>query len=95
MRNKLNWSDTVDWQLACRRAGGRRGDNAWRQMQALLRQRQMVNLLHRLDLGLTTRGAQSELARLLGVHRSTIHRDLATLRMEFWTARSRYRTYRR
>jgi hypothetical protein len=73
----INWSAPTDWQTVCRRAYGRRRFNAWRTFLANDRRRQVLELL--LELGGLERGAQSRVAEALGVHRSTISKDLKHL----------------
>ena len=68
----------------CRRAGGRRRYNKVRQFMAFQRLLQVVALLKELGLG---RGSQSRIAEHLGVHRSTICRDVAKLERGFWGGR--------
>ena len=70
MRNP--WSDRTDPETVARRVAGRRHYNAVRTFRAALRRREVAALL--LD-GLS----QSDIARQLGVHRSTICRDVAAL----------------
>ena len=69
------WScDNEDW-IVHRRAWGRRRYNAQRRRLAQTR-RKRVECLMLGGLGLFgTRGQKSAIARLLGVHRSTITRD--------------------
>ena len=69
------------WDAVCRRAGGRRHYNAVRQFQAAQRLLQVLALLNDFGLG---RGSQSRIAERLGVHRSTICRDVAKLERRFW-----------
>ena len=64
-----NWGDPIATGQAHRRAGGRRRYNARRQDAA--RRRLEIVLKMRLVENLN----QSQIARRLGVHRSTIHRD--------------------
>ena len=71
MRN--TWSDRTDPETVARRVAGRRHYNAVRTFRAALRRREVAALL--LD-GLS----QSDIARQLGVHRSTICRDMVSLR---------------
>jgi hypothetical protein len=73
------WAERTDWDTVCRRAGGRRGYNARRRFLALYRRRRLLDLALKHDLSLFDHGAQAELARRLGVHRSTVHRDLRAL----------------
>ncbi len=71
----------MTWGQVCRRAGGRRGYNAQRQFAAAYRRSEVARLLlagvGRRHSGLT--GQQAEIARQLGVHPSTISRDLAAI----------------
>jgi transcriptional regulator of acetoin/glycerol metabolism len=62
-----------------------------RQVQAELRRQRLVELLVAQNDGPTDWGIQAKLARALGVHRSTVCRDLKAFRLEFWLARSRRR----
>ncbi|MHB8974421.1 MAG: hypothetical protein ACYC3X_28920 [Pirellulaceae bacterium] len=68
---------TSRWEAVCRRAGGRRHDNAVRQFLALRRLREVVDLLVKIGM---SRGYQSRVAEALGVSRATICRDMARLR---------------
>ena len=67
-----NWTAQTDSQTAARRAGGRRRYNAWRRLLAHARLGAVVKELNEVGF---SRGYQSEIARRLGVHRSTVHRD--------------------
>jgi hypothetical protein len=67
----------LDWEATCRRASGRRHYNSVRQFLANYRLTQLVELLHETGF---RRGYQTQIAKELGVHRSTICRDLARLR---------------
>ena len=69
------WGSCSEEQ-AHRRAGGRRRHNAIRRLHAELRRVELVALVKQDGLGY---GAQSRYARLLGVHRSTVSRDLEIL----------------
>lgn len=71
MSNK-SWAPT-DPDTAARRAGGRRRYNAARRDDALLRRHLVAEMLGEYGF---ERGAQSRMAEVLGVHRSTISRDL-------------------
>lgn len=75
------WRDAIPVQQAYRRAGGRRGYNAVRQIRARLRRNE---ILARMVVGtsflpLINRGAQARLAEEFRVHRSTIHRDIGAI----------------
>jgi transcriptional antiterminator len=67
----------LSWDQICRRAGARNRWNSLRTFLANERRRQVLELL--LALGGLERGAQSRLAEALGVHRSTISKDLKRL----------------
>lgn len=71
-----NWTDRTDFQTAARRAGGRRAYNNWRHLLSNVRLGAVVNELKGIGFG---RGYQAEIARRLGVHRSTINRDFKKL----------------
>ena len=79
MSNKAAWSRPTSADEACRRAGGRRRYNAVRQFQAILRRKTVLELL--LKLG-HRRGVQSLIAARLGVHRSTVSKDIAAILTE-------------
>jgi DNA invertase Pin-like site-specific DNA recombinase len=68
-----NWSVLVPDAVAHARAGGRRAHNARRQFLAARRRAEVVRLIAVRGLEY---GTQTEIARALGVHRSTICRDL-------------------
>ncbi len=74
----------ADWNAFCRRAGGRRQYNAVRRFRALERLTEVVNLLVEFGRGY---GYQSQIADRLGVHRSTICRDIARLTRIHWGGR--------
>jgi hypothetical protein len=61
-----------------RRAGGCRHYNCWRQAQALIRRSNESRLLR--EYPHFKRGTVSAIAKKLGVHRSTVCRDLKALR---------------
>ena len=75
MRNSA-WSAPTDWETVCKRARGRANYNARRRLAARLRQREVLVLLARFGWKY---GVQSLIAAHLGVHKSTICRDLATM----------------
>ncbi len=66
----------MTWDQLCRRTGGRRHYNSWRQTMALLRQRKVINYWRE---SRDRHGWQAEAAMALGVHRSTITRGVRTL----------------
>lgn len=86
-KRTTSWSHPTDWDTVCRRASGRRSYNAIRQIQALVRRRRLVDLLVSQRAMLTAHGVQAKLARTLGVHRSTICRDIAALLAEAASSR--------
>jgi transposase len=71
------WSASTDWETVCRRNAGRRRYNALRRLLRDRRRRQVLDLL--LEDGLLTHGAKARVARALGVHKSTITRDVAAI----------------
>lgn len=73
-----NWTNRTDSQTAARRAGGRRRYNRWRNLCSHARLGAVVKELNEVGF---LRGNQAEIARRLGVHRSTVHRDLKKLEM--------------
>jgi DNA-binding CsgD family transcriptional regulator len=77
---KRDWHRRTTPEQAARRAGGRRHYNQIRALQALVRGLEVARLA---ALGYR----QAEIARQLGVHRSTVCRDVAKL----LDARSRLR----
>lgn len=62
----------LTWDQICRRAGGRRAYNAQRQFAAAFRLREVASLLR-------DGHHQAEIARRLGVHPSTVCRDVKKL----------------
>ena len=68
-----DWGAWVPADVAYRRAGGRRHYNAWRQFMAIMRRRKVGKML-------LAGKKQVDIARALGVHRSTISRDVTWLR---------------
>jgi hypothetical protein len=72
-----NWSFPTSNSEAYRRAGGRRHYNHWRQTLALIRRTKVSRLLRRYPL--FQRGTVTGIARELGVHPSTICRDIKAL----------------
>jgi hypothetical protein len=63
----------VTWEEAVKRAAGRRHINAVRRFRRDARRAQVAQLLEEYGFG---RGVASRIARELGVHRATIHRDI-------------------
>ncbi len=77
------WSDKTDWETVCRRASWRRHYNSVRWFRAHYRRSEVARLLN-VQGSLFDRGTQARLARLLGVSRSTICRDVAYLLRLGW-----------
>jgi hypothetical protein len=71
-----SWSQPTSWEEVCKRAAGRYKYNALRTFQAQLRRKEVLNLLHRWGW---VAGVQSQIAEHLGVHKSTICRDLKVI----------------
>ncbi len=69
----------MTWEAICWRAGGRRHYNTWRRDLAFMR-RGDVLAYWRVSRGAP--GWQAKAAAALGVHRSTITRDVEALRAE-------------
>jgi hypothetical protein len=74
-------SNVMTWDEVCRRAGGRRHYNHWRQTIRQLRRLQVLRLLD--GYPVFHRGAVRGIARQLNVHPSTICRDIKALNQEF------------
>lgn len=70
----MNWSAPTDLDSVCKRAAGRRRYNAKRQAEA--RDRFKIVLETILPPEGRKRGTQAQLAHALGVHRSTVSRDV-------------------
>jgi AraC-like DNA-binding protein len=85
-----NWSEPTDSLSAAKRAAGRRHYNAVRQFCAEHRRLAVSKLLIRIGW---RRGCQTEIARKLGVSRSTICRDLQTLLRDSRAAAERAATF--
>jgi hypothetical protein len=83
------WSMPVSDDLAHRRASGRRRYNARRQLQAAARRDDLIRLWaianDRGGLGLFEWGVRADMARQLGVHRSTVTRDLTRIFADWQT----------
>jgi hypothetical protein len=75
-----SWTAYTAFDAVCRRAAGRSRYHALRQFQRAQRRCQVVHLLGKYGLG--RYGVLSRIARDLGVHRSTISRDVAVLLAE-------------
>jgi len=71
----------MEWQAIYRRASGRRHYNLVRQFCADKRRRDVARLLRETGIGW---GYQTRIARQLSVSRSTVCRDLARIRGEYW-----------
>jgi hypothetical protein len=69
-----NWSAATDPETVARRAGGRQAYNWQRQVARTVRRWRLVRLLKK--YGLWRRGTLARIARELGVHRSTVSRDV-------------------
>lgn len=85
-----NWTNATSWAIVCARANGRRRYHRKLRREQRRRRREVAWLV---DIGYFTdkyhdnqlygvllQGNQTDAAKLLGVHRSTISRDLAALR---------------
>jgi hypothetical protein len=87
-KRATNWSAPTDWETVCRRAAGRNAYNSRRRLLQEFRRFELVRAADRLrGRSLWARGAQSELAAMLGVSRSTISRDVKALLAEVNTGR--------
>lgn len=88
-----NWGAETDPETVWLRAGGRRRYNTRRRRIALARVGQIIQLLGETGFH---RGYQSEIARRLGVTRSTICRDMQFLRRleQGWTLEHIYEVRR-
>lgn len=73
------WSKPTSFEEVQRRAGGRRTHNSIRRLRALLRRREVLDIILRDSLWLTERGTASRIAREVGVHGSTTLRDIRML----------------
>ncbi len=86
----MNWSAKTDFDVVCKRAAGRRRYNAKRRAEARERYLQVVEAI--MPTNGRKRGSQAQLARALGVHRSTICRDVAKWRRLLLEAMRHYRS---
>lgn len=73
-----HWTKKTDFDTVCKRAAGRRRYNAKRRAEAKARYKIVIEAI--MPPGGCKRGSQAQLARALGVHRSTICRDIARWR---------------
>ncbi len=73
------WAQNTTNTQAYKRAGGRRRHNAQRQAEATRRRHALFAAHMRGDVPLWAHGAQAYYARLHGVSRATISRDVAEL----------------
>ena len=83
MRNTTStrgeWGEWVSNGEAYARAGGRRRYNARRQFKADYRRYRLTCLARQSGINPFRRGAQTTLARMLGVSRATVCRDIAVM----------------
>lgn len=75
--NNQQWRSFTSPDEVKRRAGGRRHYNNWRHAVREVRRLQVARLLNRYPIG--RRGTVLAIARELGVHPSTVFRDLAAI----------------
>jgi hypothetical protein len=71
-----SWSKPTDWETVCKRARGRANYNSVRRLQAQLRRREVLHLWWQWR---DKPGLQTLIAAHLGVHKSTICRDVQRL----------------
>lgn len=86
----MDWGAPTDFDLVCRRAAGRRRYNAERRAEARKHYKQVIEIVMSPDG--RKRGSQAQLARALGVSRSTICRDVAKWRRFLLKVMHRYRS---
>lgn len=89
----MSWSEQIDFDKVCKRAAGRRRYNAQRQAEARKRFKVVLNATFPPEG--RKRGAQAQLARVLGVHPSTISRDVAKWKRTLVESVRRYRVLQR
>lgn len=77
MNNKIDWSKPTTNSEAYRRTGGRRHYNSWRKMLAVARRLRLLRLWVE-----NPYLSKADLARRLGVHRSTVTRDIQALKAQ-------------
>jgi hypothetical protein len=70
----IDWNHPRNWDEVCRRHAARKRWNSLRRFLADQRRQRLLTLV--LEIGGLERGAQASIARALGVHRSTISKDL-------------------
>jgi hypothetical protein len=85
----MNWSAPTNFDLVCKRAAGRRRYNAQRQAEARERFKIVIEAI--LPPESRKRGTQAQLARALGVHPSTICRDVKKWKRTLRDAMARLR----
>jgi hypothetical protein len=73
----IDWNHPRSWDEVCRRHAARRRWNAVRRVLRETRRQRVRELV--LELGGLQRGVQAAIARMLGVHRSVISKDLKAL----------------
>ena len=83
---RSTWSSPTDAATVARRAGGRRAYNARRRFAAEARRAAVMALVEKEGVSIWRRGVQSKLAENLGVHRSTICRDVRIIKAEYRAA---------
>ena len=86
----MDWSAKTDFDSVCKRAAGRRRYNAERRAEARERYKLVVEAI--MPPEGRKRGSQAQLARALGVHRSTICRDVARWKRLLQEVMRRYRS---
>ncbi|HZU05713.1 MAG TPA: hypothetical protein VFB73_07065 [Chloroflexota bacterium] len=77
--DRVQWAAWTDPEIVKRRAGGRKHYNAMRRLQRDLRRLEILERSPLLLTLLSKSGAQQRLAAALGVHLSTISRDVAAI----------------
>jgi hypothetical protein len=75
----VHWKQPTSHNDVARRNAGRRRYNAYRQREAAARRLLLATFANGLGINLFDWGAQAELARALGHHRSTISRDITII----------------
>jgi hypothetical protein len=80
--NRSQWGRQVpSFNELCRRAGGRRGLNAWRRAMAVKHRCEIVLWQGVYGIG---RGSQVRIVRQMGLHPSTISRHVRAVLRELW-----------